>query len=204
MLERIKQLFNKKQLPDNTIEEKIEELFEETFSTDIIKFEVGSDIVDLEKDICSEIGEFREKIALKYGFIFPTVHVIQRSDLQENEIKIFVREKEVINDFLIPNSENILKEVNKNLEFIYKEYLDDIFSNEFIEKIINRTQLENSWLIWNISCRYTITEIKKVFLNILKQKKSIKNTAYILEKIGELSIAVSSETLSKIIIEELS
>lgn len=205
MIDRIRQFFiGKKEEPSKTTEEKIEELFNQTFSVDIIRLEIGSDIAEFGDDICAEIAKFRDKIAETYGFIFPPVHVIQNNDFQENEIKLFIREKEVLNDFWIPNLENITKEMNKNLEWIYKEFIDEIFSNEFFEKIINKVQIDNAWLIWNISCQYTVADMKKVFLNILKQKKSIKNAKYIFEKIGELETSVSSDTLSKIIIEEIS
>lgn len=205
MIDRIRQFFiGKKEEPTKTAEEKIEELFDQTFSVDIIRLEVGSDIAEFGDDICSVIMDFRNEIAEKYGFIYPPVHVIEVDGLQENEIKVFIREKVVDDDFLIPNEESVLKEVKTKLENIYENYLEDIFSNELVEKIINRVQIDNAWLIWNISCQYTVTDMKKVFLNILKQKKSIKNAKYIFEKIGELETSVSSDTLSKIIIEEIS
>lgn len=204
MIDIIKKFFIKKQEnTEETLEEKMENLFEETFNVDIIRLEIGSDITEYGNEICSEIQLFRNNIAEKYGFIFPPVHVIQNDSLQENEIKLFIREKEVFNDFWIPNLKNVTKETKKALEWIYTEFLDDIFTSEFFDKIINMVWLENNWLIWNIFNQYTVFDIKKVFLNILKQKKSIKNAKYIFEKIGNVGVFISSDKLSKMIIEDM-
>lgn len=203
MLEKIKQLFKQKQVPAISLEDKIEELFEQTFSTDIIRLEVGSDIAEFGEDVCSEINNFRERVAKQFGFIFPAVHVIQNNSLQENEIQLFIRERKISNYFLVPNKESVMNETNEILNFIYKNHLDDIFTNDFFEKILNKVQLDNAWLVWNISCLYTATDLRKVFIEILKQKKSIKNAQYIFEKIGDVYPSVSAETLSKIITNEI-
>lgn len=204
MLEKIKQLFRQKQQPEISTEDKIEELFEQTFSTDIIRLEIGSDIAEFGEIICSEIDNFRENIAERFGFIFPAIHVIQEDYLQENEIQLFVRECKISNYFLVPNKESVIKETKDILNFIYKNHLDAIFTNDFFEKILNKVQVDNGWLVWNISCLYTATDLRKVFIEILKQKKSIKNAQYIFEKIGDVCPSVSAETLSKIIANELS
>ena len=204
MIDIIKKIFHKKQENTaQTLEEKMENLFDETFNTDIIRLEIGSDITEHGNEICSEIQLFRNTIAEKYGFIFPPVHVIQNDSLQENEIKFFIREKEVFNDFWIPNIENITQEIQKSLEWIYAEFLDDIFTGEFFNKIINMVWQENCWLIWNIFTEYTVSDIKKVFLNVLKQKKSIRNAKYIFEKIGDINVFISSDKLSKMILEDM-
>ncbi len=203
MLEKIKQLFKTKPQLETSTEDKIEELFEQTFSTDTIRLEIGSDIVEFSEIICSEINNFRENIAEQLGFIFPAVHIIQKNSLQENEMQLFIREQKISNYFMIPNNESIVKETKEILNFIYKNHLDDIFTNDFFEKIITKVQINNGWLIWNVSCLYTATELRKVFIEILKQKKSIKNAQYIFEKIGDVYPSVSAETLSKIITNEL-
>ncbi len=202
MLERIKKIFNKKH-SEKTTTKKIEDLFEQTFTSDIIRFEVGSDIAEYATEICTQIQVYRKEYAAKNGFIFPPVHLLQNDELQENELHIFIQEKLQSSVFLIPNLENIKKEVKTLFNSIYKGYLDEIFTNEFFEKILNKVMKENSWLIWNISCMYTVSDLKKIFINILKQQKSIKNAKYIFEKIGALSHFVSGETLSKIIVEEI-
>lgn len=203
MLKKIKQLLKKENQPELTIEDKIEDLFEKTFLTDVIRLELGTDYLPFGEDICAEIDNYRTSTAEKYAFIFPPIHVISNDSLQENEIKLFIQEKEIITDFWIPNKKQVLIEVNKLLEKMYNNNLEDIFTNEFFEKIINKAQINNSWLIWNLSCRYTGSELKDVFISILKHKKSIKNSEYILAKIEEIRASVSTETLVKIIANEL-
>ena len=49
--------------------------------------------------------------------------------------------------------------------------------------------LENIYLIWNLTNVYSIFELKMIFLHLLKNKKSISNISYIMEKIGEMTFS---------------
>lgn len=186
MLNYLKKIFHKKEAPQKPTEDKVEELFKNTFSIDTIKFEIGSDIVEFGVDICKEISSFRERIAENSGFIFPLVHVIDNSSFQENQITIFIQGKEIKEEFLIPNKENVIKDIHSFLEEIYKNYLDEIFTSEFLEKILSKVQEKNAWLIWNVTCTFTTTQLINIFVRILKENKSIKNAEYIFQKIDEI------------------
>lgn len=203
MLDRLRLLFTKQKTSGETAEEKYESLFDKAFNADIIRFEAGSDIAEYGDEICQKIEDFRNGIAERTSFIFPLVRILQNNDLQENEIKVFVREKEVCHDFLIPNLEKILEATDEKLDYIYCNYLEDIFTNEFFEKIINKVQLDNAWLVWNLSCRYSVFDMKEVLINLLKLKKSIKNINYIFEKMGKLPSGVSCNVISNIIASEI-
>lgn len=186
MLNYLKKIFHKKEAPQKPIEDKVEELFKNTFSIDTIRFEIGSDIAEFGADICEEISSFRECIAENSGFIFPLVRVIDNSSFQENQITIFIQGKKIKEEFLIPNKENVIKDIHNLLEEIYKNYLDEIFTSEFLEKILSKVQEKNAWLIWNVACTFTTTQLINIFARILKEDKSIKNAEYIFQKIDEI------------------
>lgn len=188
MLDYLKKIFRKKECTKISNEEKFENLFNDTYSTDVVRFEIGTDIAMCGEDIGKEISLYREDLAEKTGFIFPLVHIVENFSIQENQIKIFVQEKEINEEFLIPNKEKILEEIPRFLEDIYENYLDKIFTSEYLEKFLLKVQEKNAWLVWDISCMYTIAHLKEIFISILKKDKSIKNISYIFQKIEEIVV----------------
>lgn len=187
MLDKLKQLFNLKketEIAAASVEEKIEEAFN-SLGEDIIRLEVGGDIVECSDAVLEKINELRENIKSKTGFIFPPVHVISQDELQENELVVYVRSKEVVREFVAPNEEIIIKNVYDILNQVFEGYIDEIFTMEYVEKYINKVQMTNSWLVWDISKQLGAYEIKTILANIIKEKKSIADIHRVFEKIDE-------------------
>ncbi len=187
MIERLKQLFRLKIATENvsvSVEEKIEEAFN-SLNQDILRIEFGSDIQEFIDAILEQIGEYRENLKNTSGFILPPVHLLVNNDLQENEIVVFLRNKEIIRDFLIPNEESVSKNIYEFLTQTYENNIDEIFSMEYVEKYINKVQMTNSWMVWDVTKQLGAYEIKTILVNILKSKKSISNINLIFEKIDE-------------------
>ena len=97
MLEKIKNLF-KKETEELSTTNSFEEHFDELFNNlggDVITFEFGNDFIQYKEAILESIEKFREEEKDKTGFIIPAVHVLSNENLQENEIVIKIREKQV-------------------------------------------------------------------------------------------------------------
>ena len=172
---------------EQNVFEKIDEMFE-SLDSDIITLSVGEDLVNLKSILISTIDKYREELKNSSGFILPPVHILQNDSLQENEFVIKIREKDVLQKFVVPNQDETSKELQESLETIYSSHLDEIFTYETTEKYINIVQKKHIWTIWNISLFYSITEIREVLIQLLKSKKSIKNINYIFEKFADYTL----------------
>lgn len=191
MLEKIKKLF-KKETEEVSTTTSIEEQFDELFNSlggDVITFEFGEDFNELENAILKTINNYRESLKNKNGFILPPVHVLSKETLQENEICVKVREKIALESFIVPNEKHLIKEIEKALEYVYENHLEEIFTCELVEKYINSTQSKLLGTIWNITALYSVVEVKEVLLELLRNKKSIKNINYVFEKFAEHALS---------------
>lgn len=189
MLEKLKNIFrlNKSVEKELSIEDKIEELFS-SLNSDTITLLVGNDFIDYSESILKIVDKTRNEIKDTNGFILPLVHIKSSDSLQENEVLFKVREKEVLQKFILPNEKNLIKEIKAGLKELYKEHLHDIFSCETTEKYVTQVQKQCPWMIWNITSIYSITEIRDVLVEILQKDKSIKNINYVFEKFSEYTL----------------
>ena len=190
MLEKIKKLFKKEteeQATDTSTEDRVAAMFE-TLGGDVITFCFGEDFIPMKDLILDTIQEFRENLKDKNGFIMPWVHILSTEELQENEILVKVREKEVLRAFAVPNEKSAKKEIKDALNFVYENYLDEIFTCEITEKYINTVQSTLLGTIWNVTAIYTVTEIRAILVKLLENDKSIKNIVYVIEKFAECSL----------------
>ena len=189
MIEKLKNIFKLQQETDVNIniEDKINKLFE-SLNSDIITIIVGNDLISYGNNVPDIVNDVRFEIKNKSGFIYPLVHVISSENLQENEIIFKVRDKKVLQKFIIPNQKSFKREIKSGLIEIYNKYLNEIFTCEITEKYINQVQKKCPWLIWNITSVYSITEIREVLVQVLEKEKSIKNICYIFEKFSEYTL----------------
>ena len=104
MLEKLKNIFrlNKSVEKELSIEDKIEELFS-SLNSDTITLLVGNDFIDYSESILKIVDETRNEIKDTNGFILPLVHIKSSDSIQENELIFKVREKEVLQKFILPN-----------------------------------------------------------------------------------------------------
>lgn len=187
MLDKLKKIFNFNQAAEEikpSVEEKIEEAFN-SLGEDVVRIEFGDDIAEFSDMLLSKIDEVRDNLKSETGFIFPPVHLLQKDDLQENEIVFFVRGKEVEHEFLIPNEESVEKYIYDTLLQVFEDYIDEIFTMEYVEKYITKVQQTNCWLVWSISNQLRAYEIKTILVNLIKEKKSIADINFVFEKIDE-------------------
>lgn len=188
MWKKLQEIFNigKDEVVEVSSEDRFGALFK-TLSCDVIRVEVGEDIVPFaENHIVDMIWKLRKAIKDKNGFIIPLVRVIDNEDLQENEYLIKVRDKVVYQGFVIPTGEDIEEDVRISLEQVCEDYLEEIFTNEIAEKYIDQVQANNNgWLIWNITNVLRVTDIRLILVALLRDGKSIKDIDYVFDKIGE-------------------
>lgn len=193
MLEKIKKIFCKqKNTKDNSdIITIIDEMFN-SMNSDIITLLIGEDFVEFENIILDTITDYREELKNSTGFILPAVHVLSDYELQENEFILKARGKDIERVFAVPNQTEIKKEIKNALKNLYKNNLEEIFTYEIAEKYVNAVQKNLLWTIWNISSMYTITDIRNVLIQILKNDKSIKDINYIFEKFADYTLELES------------
>ena len=189
MIEKLKNIFrlNKSVEKELNIEEKIEELFS-SLNSDTITLLVGNDFIDYCESILKIVDETRNEIKDTNGFILPLVHIKSSDSVQENELLFKVREKEVLQKFILPNEKSLIKEIKTGLKEIFKEHLHEIFSCEITERYLTQVKKQCPWMIWNITSVYSITEIRDVLVEILQKEKSIKNINYVFEKFSEYTL----------------
>ena len=184
MLKRIKNLLHiKTKEAELTSGEKIDNLFD-SLNEDIILLHLGEDLADFGQLFCSIIQELREEIKFECGFIIPEVHVLDWEFLQENEFRLYIKNKQIEHGFLIPNEKGIREEFYEILKTSLYENIDKIFTNEIAEKYIDTVQRKNGWLIWNITNILSIVDLKTIMLDIIQKGKSLNNINYIFEQIG--------------------
>ena len=168
--------------------------FFENKDSDTIAFLVGEDFLNFKDLIMDTIAKERNSLRKKTGFVLWAVHVLDNCELQENEFVIKIREKEVLRKFIIPNADEIEKEISEAINYIYNTNIEDIFTYEITEKYINSVQKDLPWTIWNITSIYTISDIREILIQLLKNKKSIKNIDYVFEKIAEHAFVYGFDT----------
>lgn len=189
MFDRIKNyLKNTYKKENNTktkdIFEKINDLFS-SLDDDVIRFQIGADIPPNIDVILNTMDSERNRIAKATGFILPPVRFLEDNDIQENSYNVYVNGKLVEEKFIIPNKEHIEEEIVNSINNLYEEHLDEIFSNEMVEKYICEVKNKNSKLSADLCNWLACAEIKYILVDLLKNNKSIKNIVYIFEKIAE-------------------
>ncbi|MBR6163720.1 FHIPEP family type III secretion protein [bacterium] len=170
--------------------DKVLSQFEKMFSElkeDVVRFEMGTDLVPFTDKIVDVLYKFREKKFSETGFIFPLVHCIDNDRLQENEYRIYVQGELVDIGFVVFNESEIRKEFSQALENLFNDYLEDIFTNETTEKYISSVYANNYYLVQEIRRYYDMCEIKSILVNMLRNSKSIKNIRRIVETICEVN-----------------
>ncbi len=149
---------------------------------------IGSDLVEFGNDIVNTLKLLRHQIKKECGFVLPTGRIMNDTTLQENEYRILVREHIKYIGFAIPNRDYAIPEIKNNLYNVCQENLEELFSVKTVEKYISYyLENENSILKYTILDFLTITDIKQIFVYLLKNGQSIKDIEYIFEKMCEYS-----------------
>lgn len=183
MIEKLKNLFKKKEeKAEPTVEEHIADMFTE-LKVDAVKICIGGDLSEYGENLGCQLGEFRDNLFEKTGFIFPPVRVIVSDEIQENEFRILLREKLTLTGYCRLNQEDAVSEIINSLQNVYENNIDRIFSNEIAEKYIDTVQKQNGWLIWNLTNAMPAWGIRLVLVRLLQQGRSIKDINYIFDKI---------------------
>ena len=186
MLKRIKNLFKfkRKEEENHSAYEQINTLYE-SLNDDAILLKIGEDLVPHGDFVCKIISTVREEIKDECGFILPPVHVCDESYLQENEYILYIKGTEVEHGFLVPTEKGIEEELYDTLKTTVYASLDKLFSNRITEQYLETVRGNNSWLIWNLTCKLSLTEIKTILLDIVQKGKSLNNIDNIFEQMGE-------------------
>ena len=184
MIDLIKKFFDKKnnEPQEKTTEEKINDMFSQLYEDEITLY-IGSDLAEFIDDFAEAISEFRESLFEKTGFIYPIVRTLDKSDFQENQYEILIRGKNYKTGYTHLNKDDAVNEVVRQLENLFDDEVEKIFSNELLEKYIDSVQKKNGWMVWNLTNSIHIWGIKYILISILKRGKSIKDLSRIFEKI---------------------
>ena len=189
MIRKVKQFFKKLFKPvDNTGEQCVLDQVNSLYNSlndDIIHISLGDDLIPFIEMIINTTFNARASIKNQTGFIMPAIKYSSDSTLQENEISVMIRGNIAFNKFVIPNKENIEKEIKDILDELYLNNLSDIFSNEMAEKYIDAVIVKNRKLVADISYYFSTVEIKYILKELLENGISIYNIDLIFEKISE-------------------
>lgn len=185
MIEKFKNLlkFNRNSKTKN-VQDEIDEMFD-TLGVDALKISVGEDLIPFGENLCASIRDLRKKIKADTGLIIPPVRIIDNSELQENEYKISIQDKNVFTGFTVPKEDYAVNEITTNLEKECIKNVELVLSNELTEKYMETVQRTNGWLICYLSRLIPPTGIKIILSDLIKNGKSINNINYIFEKICE-------------------
>ena len=153
---------------------------------DTIVFRVGHDFVPVVDNLLESIKNTRSKLTNETGFVFPLVRVIDDPNIQENELVVSILGKDIFSEFFICTKKEINKETDKIIRKIYDEHLDEIFTNELLEKYINQVNKSSNWLVWDILKVLLTSDLKYLLISLLKNGKSIKNITNVFEKISDI------------------
>lgn len=185
MIDRIKEFFHIKQKEvTKTTEEKIKDLFE-SLSVDVLRIEIGLDLVEFGDDICNKIWEVREEYKNALGYIVPACRVLENDEIQENCLRVFVREKLVEEIFVVPNKESVLNDLGEILKSVCIDYIDDIFTMDMMENYLDIINKNNNWLVWDCTRFYSVSGLKSILVSLIKEGQSISDICFIFEKINE-------------------
>lgn len=193
LFEKIKKIFSAKQNEDdvNTETRKFfgnpDDLFDELGVYEL-SINFGEDFLSFIDELSARIWDLRLDIKNRTGFILPPVHILDNTELQENEICINVRNNTVFTDYIVPTEKNFCDEIIKNLEIICFEYLEEIFSNEIVEKYIDHVNINNCGLVAYLTRVIPVPGFKKIFIDIIRNGKSINDITMIFEKIAEAAM----------------
>ncbi len=189
MIRKVKQFFRKLFKPvDNPGEQCVLDQVNSLYNSlndDIIHISLGDDLIPFIEMIINTTFNARTAIKNQTGFIMPAIKYSSDSTLQENEISVMIRGNIAFNKFVIPNKENIEKEIKDTLDELYLNNLSDIFSNEMAEKYIDAVIVKNRKLVADISYYFSTVEIKYILKELLENGISIYNIDLIFEKISE-------------------
>lgn len=212
MLVNLKKYFNINLFKFNksskkTVFDEINTMFS-LLGEDTICLELGEDVCCYIDKIKSTTKEERERINKKTGFILPPVRFLDNKSLQENEINILLNGKKLEERFVIPKEDNVQEEIVNIINGLYEQHLSEIFSNELVEKYIERARLNNYKTVAEVCSSLAAVEIKYILIDLLMHNKSIKNIPYIFEKISEKIYIYDSykdniEQFSKILVTSL-
>ena len=186
LFEKIKNTFKKQEI--KTQNEDVPSIINRMYaSLDFAEISVcvGTDLDALVENLAEKIGNLRQLMFDKNGFILPVIPMTVNEEYQENEYRIFVRGNEVFTGFVIPNQDFAPDEICQKIEDVCEEHLSEIFSTVVVEKYIDLVNSATNRLVRSLFDITDITGVRIILLDLLKDGKSIKNITSICEKICE-------------------
>ena len=189
MLEKIKQILHLKKEGLHTNPEEEQSLLYKNISNDTVRLVIGEDLVKFGNTICDTISVLRNHFFDEYGFIFPAIHILDNDCIQENELFCEVRGREIWHEFTIPNEETVTQDIENLMFYLFDNHLNEIFTYEMLEKYFYYLREKNYGLVYQLTCRLTVTQIRKILITLIKKKKSIKDLTFIFEKIADSVLA---------------
>lgn len=177
-----------------SVEDTIDDMFSSLIADEIC-IELSENIFDIFKS--QNIGDLRQKIKEKTGFILPVVWYSKNFSLEDNEYKIYLRKNLIFEGFTVPKSNYMCAEILYNLEKTCKENIDLVFTNKVFEKYINVVQRNNQWLIWEIAQHIAPTDMRTILLDLIKMGKSIENIEFVFEQIGKFAYLRNPKNIVK-------
>ena len=186
MIEMFKNLLklNRKKQSIPSVEDRICDMFE-NLTVDELSIKIGEDLVPFAEELCVRISELRERLYENYGYIIPAVRILDSAELQENSYCIFLRENPAFVGYTVATVDYACEEIVNELEDICFKHIDIVFSTELTERYIEQAAKKVSGLVYFVTHFIPVTGIKDILINLIRERKSIKDINYVFSQICE-------------------
>lgn len=173
---------------------------------DIISIIVGralNSIIDADQEdsLLPNIVALRKRLTETYGYIIPNVSMSKSDDLDEYEYQIKIRNNLVLSDIINLKKVTLSETVEKIIQELSKcvmEHVDLILTESDVDKYIAIVKNTNPSQVKYLQEKFSTYDIRKLFVNLIKDKVSIRDVGFIFMKLNEFSAETTNiEVLSK-------
>lgn len=141
----------------------------------------------------SVLAELRAKLLEDKGYIIPPFEVNPIGSLEKNSYLIFIRNELVFKGYIEPKNLKPDKEIAARLEDLLFIHADKIMTREVIWNFIKILEESDILIAQELMKKgLSIGAIRKTFVNLLKERISIKDIRLIFQQILEMPLINSS------------
>ena len=181
------------------IKEKMQELVNpdnmyERLGVDVISLNVGSgllQIADPDQDglLMAKIPALRLRLTDDYGYIIPNVRIMDTSKLGEYEYSINIRDNSVARGIvnLEDKESNPVDVIIEHLQECVIKYVDRILTDKDVEKYMELVNSDNPSQINYLQEYFSVYDIRRIFVNLIRDKVSIKDICFVFMKLCEFA-----------------
>lgn len=179
----------------------------ERLGVDIICLQVGRgllQIVDpnINPILFANLAAMRQRLTDTYGYIIPRIRIMDSISLGNYEYSISIRHKAITNGIVdleqIVDDKKAVDIIISDLEECFITHVDKILMESDVEKYIAIAKDANPTQVDYLLGKFSIYDIRKILVNLIKEKFSIRDICFIFMKLNEFSKETTNiEVLSK-------